>query len=90
MWQKVRSLNMGRHHSVLSESVLGRGVAAGARDPRARGREWGGWHSGSGRPQEAGKVEATRFVILVSKRQGLGQSLFWDSDAAPTLAFQLL
>lgn len=86
---------MGRHHSVLSESVPGRGVAAGARDPGAGGREWGGWHSGSGRPREAGKVEAgkveaTRFVILVSKRQGLGQSLFWDSDAAPTLAFQLL
>ena len=35
-------------------------------------------------------MEATRFVTLVSKRQGLGQSLFWDSDAAPTLAFQLL
>ena len=68
----------------------GRGVVAGARDPGAGEQERGGWYPGSGCPREAGKVETTRFVTLVSKRGGLGQSLFWDSDAAPTLAFQLL
>lgn len=80
MRQKVWSLNMGSHYSVLSESVPG----------GAGWREWGGWHPGSGRPREAGKVEATSFVTLVSKRLGLGHSLFWDSDVYPTLAFQLL
>lgn len=83
-------LEYGSHHSVLSESVPGRGVVAGARDPGAGEQEQGGWYPGSGCPREAGKVETTRFVTLVSKRGRLGQSLFWDSDAAPTLAFQLL